>query len=334
MTSKRNDYPRKIDLKELSDPVDRYLKRTNQSFPEVVRKALRMYFETDGPKRTEHKTLLAMEIEKLCSVMASVGCDLNQIAHYYSTTDTESKKQLKEEHDDVREQFKQIAQRLTQIREKYLSPTKYGLSDKKIKNFLHGNIPTPDIQDRHSNPEYAKATSSGKTEALVKVVGYKRGYQVKEALLYLAKISVDNKTNVECEMSIVMDEKAILKVYDSWKKEFVKAKPGSNRKYRDAVHLIFSASCINGNLDYKKTIAAAKEVMMKNLRDKGFDYISALSKNSDHAQMHFVVRCKNRYPNQSKLRLNKRDLFRIRTEFAQKLTEYGLDHVATFRSDR
>ena len=205
------------------------------------------------------------------------------------------------------------------------------------KSLLHG-LQTGGTRGRFSNPNYVKALYSGKSEAMVKVISYTRGHRVKATLDYIARIDTEKKPNVECEDELSVEfkgEKGVLAIYDRWKQDFEKyPKRGLIRQKRDAAHIMFSSDCEHTEENAKKVLAAARETMARELGDKGYEYVSALHRDSDNLHVHFVVKCKNRYQGQPKLRLNPKELLQIRTQFANRLTELGLDHVATLRKDR
>jgi len=193
------------------------------------------------------------------------------------------------------------------------------------------------LRTRYANKSYVKSLLSSSPEVVVKVVGYTRGYRVKKVLDYIARTDNPKKDNVQCENDLgaaILGDQEINSTYDAWKKDFKKAKPGLKRKQRDAVHLMLSGDCSNTNGNAKKVLAAARTVVQKKIGEKGFDYISAIHRDSGRPHVHFVIKCKNRYKGQGKLRINQPELFNIRREFAKELTKLGLDHVATLRRDR
>ncbi|WP_022669483.1 relaxase/mobilization nuclease domain-containing protein [Desulfospira joergensenii] len=190
---------------------------------------------------------------------------------------------------------------------------------------------------RFANPDYIPALYSAKSEAVVKVISYSRGHRVKIALDYISRIDTEKKPDVECEdefAQTVKGEKAVLKVYDRWRQDFDRAKPGLSRKKRDAAHIMLSSDCKNTEENAAKVLAAAREAIEKEIGEKGFEYVAALHKDSGNPHVHFVIKCHNKFKGQPKLRLNPPEIFQIRTRFAQKMTELGLDHVATLRKDR
>lgn len=194
------------------------------------------------------------------------------------------------------------------------------------------------IRGRLANPHYVNSLYSGAPEANVIVKPYGRGYRVKRMLDYVARIDTDKKEDVGCEdeLSIKLKgEKDVLALYDRWKKDFEKYPPrGLTRHRRDAAHIILSSACPPSEENEKKVLAAARSTMARELGSKGYEYVSALHRDSGNLHVHFIVKCKNRFEGQPKLRLNPKELFQMRTQFAWNLTRVGLEHVATLKQDR
>jgi hypothetical protein len=202
-----------------------------------------------------------------------------------------------------------------------------------LKEFLNSS----GLRGRLSNPKYIKDIYSGKPEAVVKVIGYTRGYKVKAVLDYISRIDSEKKLDVECEDEFsdkIKGEKDVLAVYDRWKKDFEPSSKGLTRKKRDAAHIMLSAGSENTPENANKVLAAARDVMKTEFGDKGYEFVGALHRDSGNLHAHFVIKCKNRFQGQPKLRINQPEIFNLRTQFAKKLTELGLDHVSTLRKDR
>ena len=193
------------------------------------------------------------------------------------------------------------------------------------------------LKTRLANPKYVKALYAQKPEAVVKVISYARGHRVKIMMDYVARTDKDEKEPVEVENDMgaaLKGEKDINQAFEAWKKDFDRAKPGAKQKSRHAVHVMLSAACNSKTKDALKALNAAREVIREQIGNNGYEFISALHRDSDHAHVHFIIKCKNREPGKPKLRINPTDILKIRTAFADKLTELGIDHVATLRRDR
>lgn len=191
---------------------------------------------------------------------------------------------------------------------------------------------------RLANPQYVKAAQSGKTEAVVKVASYARGFRVKDLMKYIGRAEEgrgeEEKIHLENQDGIVFHgKKDIEKIYRQWSADFDWQKR-NGRPPRHATHIIFSAGVENNRKNLDKVLSAARETAAVKFEEKGFDYLIGLHQDADHPHVHIVVKNKNREPRGKKFKLNKPELYDIRHFYAQKLSEQGLEHVATLRCDR
>ena len=77
-----------------------------------------------------------------------------------------------------------------------------------------------------------KDTKSGKPESVVKVISQARGFHVKNLMEYVARESDEKKESLEIEDelgALHAGKLEIKAVYEEWKKDFDKGKPGSKR---------------------------------------------------------------------------------------------------------
>ena len=193
------------------------------------------------------------------------------------------------------------------------------------------------LKTRLANKNYVKAIYSAKPEAVAKVISYARGFRVKKMMDYVARTEENEKLPVEVENDMGAALKGvddIKNAFEKWKDDFERAKPGTKRKPRHAVHLMLSGACDNSDKNALKVLAAAREVIQEKIGQGGYEYVSALHRDSGNAHVHFIIKCKNREPGKPKLRINPNEILQIRTAFAEKMTALGLDHVATLRRDR
>lgn len=164
------------------------------------------------------------------------------------------------------------------------------------------------VRARLTQPGYIKAAHSGKTEAVVKVASYAQGFRAKGLLMYVARA---DKPGQEIEVEdqdgrTFKGKEAIEKIYQEWQKNFDHRKRGpipDNVKVRGdkkvyerrhATHIILSAAADPTEENNKKVMAAARAVFEKHFRDRGFDYVHALHKDSGKAHVHIVVQNANR----------------------------------------
>lgn len=204
------------------------------------------------------------------------------------------------------------------------------------------------VRARLTQPGYIKAAHSGKTEAVVKVASYAQGFRAKGLLMYVARA---DKPGQEIEVEdqdgrTYKGKEDIEKIYQEWQKNFDHRKRGpipDNVKVRGdkkvyerrhATHIILSAVADPTEENNKKVMAAARAVFEKHFRDRGFDYVHALHKDSGKAHVHIVVQNANREKGGPKLRLNPPDLHELRADFAARLSVLQMEHVATLRRDR
>ena len=80
-------------------------------------------------------------------------------------------------------------------------------------------------------------------------------------------------------------------------------------------------------------MVAGREVARELLGDRGHKYLIGIHEEGGKAHVHIIVNNYNKNGG-PKLRLNNPELFEMRSLLAEKLTEMGLEHVATFRKDR
>lgn len=204
------------------------------------------------------------------------------------------------------------------------------------------------VRARLTQPNYIKQAHSGKAEAVVKVASYAQGYRAKGLMMYVARADRPGQ-EVEVEDQdgrSLKGKKDVERLYQKWQKKFDHRKRGpipDNVKVRGdkkvyerrhATHIILSAAADPTEANNKKVMAAARAVLEKHFRDKGFDYVHALHKDSGKAHVHVVVQNANGEKGGPKLRLNPPDLHELRGDFAARLSELKMEHVATLRRDR
>lgn len=103
---------------------------------------------------------------------------------------------------------------------------------------------------------------------------------------------------------------------------------------RHATHAILSADCENTPANARKVMAAARDIMQEQLGSEGYQYVMVLHQDTKNPHVHVVINNYNRDPEKQKLKLNPPELFVIRSRFAERMTELGLEQHATRRLDR
>lgn len=111
-------------------------------------------------------------------------------------------------------------------------------------------------------------------------------------------------------------------------------KTPSRRLPRHATHAILSADCENNPANARKVLRAARDILQEQLGSEGYRYVMVLHQDTKNPHVHVVINNYNLDPNKAKLRLNPPDLFVMRSRFAERMTELGLEQYATRRLDR
>ncbi len=187
---------------------------------------------------------------------------------------------------------------------------------------------------RLSSPRYAKDTRSGKPEAMLKITSFARGARVKKVIEYITR--ANKKDNLEFENqdgSIKQGKADIKELYEKWRGDFERKKPGGKREPRHATHIILSASAPNDVRTANRVHAAAREFLKKEFEAQGYEYVFVTHRDKDNPHVHVVVKNYNRTLD-AKLRLDKHDLLELRRSFAAELQEQGIEQVATRKLDR
>lgn len=190
------------------------------------------------------------------------------------------------------------------------------------------------INTRLADYGYLKAASSPGPEAIVKVASFARGHRVAKLIEYVTRSERAEELEFEHDGEALKGGEEARAIYDEWKKDFEKAKPGLERQSRHATHMILSAQCDNSYLNQKRVMASARQVLDEALGERGHDYILVLHKDTPNPHVHVVINNYNREKEGPKLRLNKPELFELRSHFAEQLRENGIEQQATMRKDR
>ena len=178
------------------------------------------------------------------------------------------------------------------------------------------------------------------------MASYAQGFRVRELMQYIART---NRPGQEIEVEdqdgrTFKGKEEIEQIYEEWRKSFDHRKRGpipeglaknGKKVYerRHATHLILSAGAAPTDANNDKVLAAAREVIQKHI-GKHHNFLMAVHIDSGKAHVHVAVQNANREKGGPKLRLNPPELHELRADFAEKLTELKLEHVATLRRDR
>lgn len=193
---------------------------------------------------------------------------------------------------------------------------------------------------RLSNPDYMRQIGSKAPQAVAVVCSYGNGRGVKNLLRYVGRVGKKKEIELEDDAGCsYKGQEGLDGLYDDWEQFFDEGKSYTNKqgqvsRSRHAAHIILSASCELTDHNVNLVSQAARDTARTVFADNGYDYAIGLHQDSKHPHAHLIVRCNPRAKGlHNKLRLNRKDLFKLRTVFAQNLSEWGLEHKATFRAD-
>lgn len=204
------------------------------------------------------------------------------------------------------------------------------------------------VRTRLTQPSYTKDARSGKAEAVVKVASFAQGFKVRRLLMYVARA---NRPGQEIEVEdqdgcTLKGKEDIERRYAEWQKSFDHRKRGlipeniktkskkKNYERRHATHIILSAAADSTPENNRRVLWAARITIEKHIRERGHNYILALHQDSGKAHVHVAIKNAHQEKGGPKLRLNPLDLHELRGDFAARLSELEMEHVATLRRDR
>lgn len=187
---------------------------------------------------------------------------------------------------------------------------------------------------RLSSASYVKDTRSKAPQAMLKMTSYPRGHRVKNVIEYITRADKKEDLEFETERDEIRRGKAdIQALYEDWRRDFERKKPGAKREPRHATHIILSASAPNDVATANKVNAAARDFLKKEFGEKGYEYVFVTHRDRDNPHVHVVIKNYNRTLD-TKLRHTKHDLLIMRRAFAAELQKQGIEHVATYKVDR
>ena len=187
---------------------------------------------------------------------------------------------------------------------------------------------------RLSSLAYAKDTRSAAPQAILKIPSFARGSRVKNLIEYIARAKEKDDLEFETESGEIKRGRADIKeLYENWRQDFERKKPGAKREPRHATHIILSAKAPNDAETAYKVNTAARDFLNKEFGAQGYEYVFVTHRDRDNPHVHVVLKNYNRELD-TKLRLDKHDLLELRRSFAAELQRQGLEHVATRALDR
>ncbi len=187
---------------------------------------------------------------------------------------------------------------------------------------------------RLSSASYVKDTRSKAPQAMLKMTSYPRGHRVKNVIEYITRANKKEDLEFETEGGEIKRGKAdIQALYEDWRRDFERKKPGAKREPRHATHIILSAKAPNDAETAYKVNTAARDFLKKEFGEKGYEYVFVTHRDRDNPHVHVVIKNYNRALN-AKLQTSKHDLLQLRRSFAAELQRQGIEHVATYKVDR
>lgn len=193
---------------------------------------------------------------------------------------------------------------------------------------------------RLASSGYRAQLTSGKPQAVAKVVSHARGWRVARVVNYIARTGKEDLPLEADDGTTHQGATAIETKMAEWSKDFERAKPNTKRPPRHATHLILSAVAPNTRDGAARVLAAAHETLRPQLAAKGYEYLAVLHTDTGRPHVHVVIKNTARRVRHSeqgkppKLRLNPPELFELRTRFAAALESRGIEQAATLRRDR
>lgn len=203
----------------------------------------------------------------------------------------------------------------------------------KARRGLNERLP---LHGRLSSKVYHQSLRSRAPQAVVKVISFGHSaHRAKAQVMYVGRVGKDGQElELEDQDSRLHKGKAEVEaLMREWGQDFERKQYGSKGAPRHTTHIMLSALARNDHLSTAKVIAAAREFLQKQFGELGYEYVFVMHRDTEHPHVHVVVKNQNRELG-NKLRLGPKELFHLRTEFANELKEQGIEHVATLRRDR
>ncbi len=106
---KKYTKPRAVRLGEIDELVQKYLSESGLKFPDLVKKALVYYLESDRPKVEISLDEIVEALKKMGGNLSRIGGNLNQLAFYYNTTGIVHENTLAKSHEELKKEFEVLA---------------------------------------------------------------------------------------------------------------------------------------------------------------------------------------------------------------------------------
>jgi hypothetical protein len=186
---------------------------------------------------------------------------------------------------------------------------------------------------RLQSSRYVASCYSTSPQAVFKIISYGGG---KKNLHHLVEYLIEREEGrVEMESSdgLIMDNEDLADMLEEWQGDF-KDKGSGKGAQRHFTHMLLSADVEPTEDNYQSVLETARQTAFAQFGQLGYEYKMVLHRDTDNPHVHLVLNNYNKVTHK-KLRLDRHDLFRIRSHFADHLSKNGLKtHIATLRQDR
>jgi hypothetical protein len=186
---------------------------------------------------------------------------------------------------------------------------------------------------RLQSPRYVASCYSTSAQAVFKIISYGGGRKNLSNLVEYLIEREEGRVEIEGSDGLIMEDEDIAEMLEEWHKDF-KDKGSGKGKQRHFTHMLLSADVEPTEDNHQKVLETARQTAFTQFGQLGYEYKLVLHRDTDNPHVHIVLNNYNKVTHK-KLRLDRHDLFRIRSNFADNLSKNGLKtHVSTLRQDR
>jgi hypothetical protein len=186
---------------------------------------------------------------------------------------------------------------------------------------------------RLQSPGYVASCYSTAPQAVFKIISYgSRKKNLHNLVEYLIERE-EGRVEMESSDGLIMEDEDIAEMLEEWHEDF-KDKGSGKGAQRHFTHMLLSADVEPTEGNHQKVLETARETAFTQFGQLGYEYKLVLHRDTDNPHVHIVLNNYNKVTHK-KLRLDRHDLFRIRSDFADNLSKNGLKtHISTLRQDR
>jgi hypothetical protein len=180
---------------------------------------------------------------------------------------------------------------------------------------------------------YVSACYSVAPQAVFKIISYGSSKKSLGKLVEYLVERDEGRIEIEGSDGLIMEDSDISEMLDEWNVDF-KDKGSGKGEQRHFTHMLLSANVDTTEVNYQKVLDTARQTAWQQFGQLGYEYKLVLHRDTDNPHVHIVLNNYNKVTNK-KLRLDRHDLFTIRSNFADNLSKNDLKtHVSTLRKDR